>query len=364
MNFIVLDKQFIPLTLADTYVYAIWTERFATAGDFELELPIHAETVQYMEIGNYLTLEDSETAMIIESMKVNTDVSNGARTIVYKGESLEAILKRRIVWNQTVLNGTLINCLATLFRQNLGADAAAARRITNFVFDTRQYFNRPEFNFTIQAQFTGDTLYDAVSSMCEACGLGWRIRLLPNGTFNFELYAPTDRSGGDPDVDPVIFSPEFDNLLNSRYLYDTMPYKNITLVMGEGEGGNRKRRTVWVGLPSGDPEPSGLDRRELYTDARDLQSETSGGGTMSDADYNASLDYRGYKKLAENTVSAAFDGQLEPSIGAIFGTDYVLGDYVLAMNDYGMGSATQVYEYIRTYDSGGFKAYPTFKMVA
>ena len=168
------------------------------------------------------------------------------------------------------------------------------------------------------------------------------------------LYIGKNRTIGQTDNEAIIFSPEYDTLISSRYATDSKDYCNIAHVLGEAGNGGRVEMDVYFT----EEEPSGLDRREMYVDARDLQSEN----ISSDA-YGASLFSRGAAKLQEKMVSAVFDGEAETHIGPQYGRDYFLGDYVSTINEFGVGAAAQITEYIRGYDSKGYSAYPTFVMV-
>ena len=77
------------------------------------------------------------------------------------------------------------------------------------------------------------------------------------------------RQGADRSYDQftnpyVIFSPKFENVINTNYLESKKTLKTVTLVAGEGEGADRRITTVACASGAG----TGLNRRELYTDAR------------------------------------------------------------------------------------------------
>ena len=55
---------------------------------------------------------------------------------------------------------------------------------------------------------------------------------------------------------------------------------------------------------------TGLNRRELYTDARDVSS-TVDNETLTDAEYNAQLSQRGLENLAENIATKSFEGKVK-----------------------------------------------------
>lgn len=375
MDIVVLDKTtYQPLGLVEIYGSMIWNERFRECGDFQLNIPIDTPAFSLLALDNYLSLLDSDRVMIIEYMKLETSSINGKRTAEFKGRSLESILERRIVWSQTDLNGYLLTELKRILTENLinpvdsNGNPMPERQISNFRFidpdpssETYQILSQIQ----ITCQYTGKTLYEVVTTMAKECGFGWKITLSKTGTFDFELFVGTDRTFNTTEnVNPVLFSPEFENLSSSRVACNTQKYKNITLVMGEDSGEARRRITVWSGMDDSEPQPTGLDRRELYTDARDLQSEREDGSVIPEAQYYASLKYRGQKKLADVAITSAFDGEMENSIGPQYNKDFFIGDYVSVVNEYGFGSVAQVLEFIRSNNSDGYSEYPTFAMIA
>lgn len=373
MDIIVKDQTFEPLAVVDLYNSAIWTERYSEIGDFELAIPIQSAYHTDLREGNYLTMPDTDRMMIIEKANLDSDISTGEKNVVYAGRSLESLLERRIVWGLEELNGGIENILRVILNKNIINPDNPKRKIPDFTFPT---VTDPEVlavieGITVKCQFTGDSVFDAVKTICDRFGLGFKIIVNDLKKFEFHLFCGTDRTAGQTDRDAIIFSPEYDTLINSRYASDYSNYKNVALVLGEDRGDVRRRAVVYPGkaettdfYEEDENTPSGLDRRELYVDARDLQSEREDGTTISDEDYMASLETRGYDKLEEHLVTGVFDGEVETGIGPIFGQDYTLGDYVTIQNEFGIGATAQITEYIRSYDSSsGYRAYPTFVMI-
>ena len=102
-----------------------------------------------------------------------------------------------------------------------------------------------------------------------------------------------------------------------------------------------------------------MDRRELFTDARDIRSETSE-GDLTETEYLAQLEERGIEKLSEHQISQVFDGQTENLIMFKYGVDYFMGDIIQLENEYGLISKSRVTELIRSHNSEGVNIYPTF----
>ena len=75
--------------------------------------------------------------------------------------------------------------------------------------------------------------------------------------------------------------------------------------------------------------PTGLSRRELYIDARDLQSDSDPDKPLTSEEYVALLKNRGLEKLAERQLVKSFSAvvrTLDPAY--VLGADYQLGDTI------------------------------------
>lgn len=160
----ILDQNAASLAVLDTFQSFIWTDRYRGYGDFEIYMPAETSALSYLKEGNYLVTKDSDRMMIIEDIQVDTDAENGNHLIV-TGRSLESILCRRVIWGYKVLNGNFQDAIRTLLNENVIAPSNSKRKIPNFVFrvstDTRIT------GLTVDTQFLGENLYDAILSLCE-----------------------------------------------------------------------------------------------------------------------------------------------------------------------------------------------------
>ena len=230
--------------------------------------------------------KESEHVMIVEKIQITSDTEDGNHVTV-TGRSLESILDRRIVWGQKLLSGNLQNGIKTLLNENVISPSDSNRRIPNFIF--KESTDPAITKLKLEAQYTGDNLYDVIQKICEEQGIGFKITLNDEKQFVFELYAGSDRSYDQTENPYVIFSPKFENIINSNYIESKASLKTVTLVGGEGEGADRRYTTVGGG--------SGLNRRELFTDARDISSNVGSDDALTDAEYMAQLQQRGKKNL-------------------------------------------------------------------
>jgi len=355
MEVLVMNTNFVSVDIIDVFESLIWTERFSKCGDFEISTAIDARMLSSLKPDYYLEMNGSDEVMIVEGREIDTDTEEGNH-FIFTGRSLESILDRRIVWVQTILTGNFQNGIKKLLDENAISPTDADRIIPNLIFESS---TDPAITaLTIDAQFTGDNLYDTIQSLCEAKGIGFKITLTEDNKFKFKLYAGVNRSYDQLTNPYVVFSPKFDNILNSNYIETKKALKTVTLVAGEGEG--IARRTTTVSSSSG--AGSGLSRRELFTDARDISSSVDG-GTLTTEQYNAQLSQRGTEKLAENVFVSSFDGEVDATVLYKYGEDFFMGDILQLSNEYGMEAKTRVVEFIRSQDESGEKAYPTFSSV-
>ena len=262
MDLVVLNTDLDAISVIDTYSSLIWTDRYNEYGDFEIYTRMTEDVLSYIKQDYYLRSRDSEHLMIIEKLLISSDTEEG-NNLTVTGRSLESLLDRRIVWGQKSIRGNLQNGIKTLLDENVISPSNTNRKIENFVFETST--DPAITELTIDAQYTGDNLYEVIQRICSERGIGFKVTLSDDKKFIFQLYAGTDRSY-EQTVNPyVVFSPNFDNLVSSNYIESKSSLKNVTLVGGEGEG--TARRYTAVG------DVSGLDRREIFTDARDISSD-------------------------------------------------------------------------------------------
>lgn len=354
MNFLILSKDFKTLGMVDKYISMIWTDRYRGYGDFEIYGAVATELFKDLKRGQYLWNRDSDRLMIIERLLIETDTEEGDH-ITVSGRSLESLLERRIIWKQTRIRGNFQNGIKKLINENVINPTDSKRKIDNFVFVESTDPRITEL--TMSAQFTGNNLYETIIELCEMHDLGFQITLNDDtNNMEFRLYKGVDRTYEQTENSFVIFSPEFDNLLSTNYLENSLDYKNVVLVMGEEHGDSRRNITLGT--------RSGIERREMYVDARDLQSEEADGTIMPEEEYHEMLEVRGTAKQADHKDIIIFEGEVSPLSMFVFGTHYFLGDYVQIVNEYGREGQARVDEIILADDlANGQTHIPSFTRV-
>lgn len=356
MDIYVLDRNFNTVSVIDDYISEIWTDRYWEPGDFEIQVSASSEKLAIYQEDYYLWNKESEHLMIIEEITSSSDAEDGS-TILIAGRSLESILDRRIVWKQTDLNGNLQNAVKRILDENVINPSDSSRKISALSF--KESTDTKVTSLSIDAQYTGDTVLDIIEDLCKQNDIGFKITMPTDGSWVFELYAGVDRTYDQTDNPYIIFSPNFENLMNSNAYVSKKEYKTVALVGGEGEGSERKMTTVSVDSGAA----SDLDRREIFIDARDVSSNIDGGGTLSDEEYYSKLSQRGKEKLAEYKITKTFEGEAETSRSFEYGVDFKMGDVVQNENEYDQTFTSRITEYIWSEDESENKQYPTFTVI-
>ena len=338
MDFNVHNPAGVWVDIIEEPTSAIWTRRYNKPGEFEIYTPATAELLDLIAEDCYITREGDNSVMVVERVELTTDAENG-NFVKITGRSAACLLDRRIILEQTTLSGRVDRAIYKIIDENAINPANSARRLplTMEIPDVMAD--------AIKAQHTGTNLLTAIEEICAAYGLGFRV-VSDSKTeivLRLELYVGTDRSAAQAENSPVFFSQEFENLVSSNYAFDVSKYKNVAIVAGEGEGKARKRATIG--------EASGLLRRELYVDARDMSTNE---GEISDADYTAQLEARGVEKLAETQTTEVFGGEVDTVNTFTLDVDYTVGDIVTVENEYGIRIDTRISAIPEYWDENGY----------
>ena len=360
MDLFILDALNRRIHLIDQYISLIWTERFQTYGDFQLDVVSTHEMRSLLVPDTYLAMSESNYVMRIESYedKYNAD---GQRLLTIKGRSFEAILLDRTAKDST--STLTVSPQWTITR----APADLARFVyhdicANGILNNGDIIplvsegtlpsltgssNIPEPSTIITLDIKPTTVYNVISAMiCVPWDLGFRfLRQDSTGELFFDVYSGSDRTSGQTTLTPVIFSPQLENLQNTKELTTIDKSKNVAYVFSP-DG------FEMVYAADVDPTVGGIERRVLMVDASDITS-------TSTSDVPTALIQRGNDQLAAARTFNGFEGEVSQNSQYKYGTDYNMGDLVEVHNDDGVANYMRVTEQIFVCDSKGKRSYPT-----
>lgn len=175
---------------------------------------------------------------------------------------------------------------------------------------------------TVDYQNSYGVVCDEIDTLCSTYDIGIKETAtnLQNPHNQLEIIKGRDLS------DVVEFNVDFDNLLSESYESSNFDEATMAWVFGEGDGNARLNVKLNDNL-------AGLEREEIYVDARDIQKQTQDGNgkdiTLTDAQYKAALTSRGIEKLSEQVEVLTLNGDIDLESELFeYGKDYKLGDKV------------------------------------
>lgn len=349
MDIYVLDGLNGAADIISSYQSCIWNVQYFGQNDFQLVVNASTQNVDILKPGTYLVRDVDMSAnefnnvMVVQNYQLDFDTEKGwLLTLTGKGLKND-LLKRRIVWTQTNLSGNAEEAIRQVITDNAINPSDSERAIRNLDLDPLQGFTE-----TIELQLLGENIAEWLEEICTTYGYGWDI-YIKNNQYYFKLYKGTDRTYDQSEVTPVVFSPEFDNLLSSSYKYDITSYKNAALIGGEGEGTNQRTATIGTA--------TGLNRYELYVDG---SSVSSNGEIITLETYTKMLQEYGQTQLDQTAYTESFNGEIDPAGLYKINQDYFLGDIVQIQNEKGIQATPRIIEIIYAIDESGSSVVPTF----
>ena len=343
------NNTFDAIGQINQFTSLIWPDKFNGFTTFELNAPLTDENRTLIKKGNVIWC-GGDNAAIIEIIESETD-DNGQKTYKVRGRTLEMLLTTRIIWGTYLCQGKHASTAMYEIVNTQCVNPVQSNRKLPFL----ECANDEKVGKLISFQKTGGEVYDSLLSIATDAELGFSVLFRPRERkLIFKVSKGIDRtttsySGeGSP---LVVFSTDLEDILSSSYYTNDQDVKTTAYVAGEGEGADRKY------IVSGDNASPGFLRRELFVDARDLQSEVMNDDgtttTINADDYRDMLNDRGSEKLSEHVITESFEAMMRV-VGDIqyqYGIDYFKGDKVLVQDvELGIQVVVTISEVSQNYD--------------
>lgn len=314
----------------------IWTRRYFESGEFRIYLPLTDDNLKLYKLGNLVTYRGANEAGVIEDLTLRN--TSTERVIIADGRFLTSYMDRRLVRPTLNFSGKV--------------EVAMRKMLTDAVpIPLVELGELNGFEETIEFQATYRNLLTMEEKLSKGANIGFRFR--PDFTekkIYFETYKGLDKSRSQRDRAFVEFSDMFDNLKSVENRQNNQLLKTVGYVGGEGEGSARTYVIV------GDDTVTGLNRREVFIDAKDISSED-----ITMAEYLAALRTRGLEKMEEHMFSNSYECETIPSGNFEYKKDYDLGDIVtIKKSDWGLNTVQRITEIQEVYEHGSATIVPTF----
>lgn len=313
----------------------IWARKLYTAGKFEIHAPATADNLELLRPGNIVTKGDKKEAAVIRGLE--NEESTILNEITRTGYFMPIYFNDRLTGPTINFNGTAEAALYKL--------AHTPEIVPRMAYGALQgYTERVEFQATYK-----NTL-SHMEKIAKASGLGFRV--VPDfkeKILTYEVYRGKNRTEGQQENPQVIFTETYNNLNRTKYTYNDEMYKTKVIVGGDGEGKNRAYVTVGGG--------SGLDLREVFLDAKDINREE-----MTQEQYLAALRARGEEYLKTSCqIAECFESEAEAEVNFTYKQDYDLGDIVtVKKKNWKITTDLRITELKEVYEYGGMFVVPTF----
>ena len=348
----ILSPLLVPLGLLNQFTAMTWTSRTTTFGGFELWCPMLPENSELLKPDNLLWIGGDELG-VIETIQKSTD-EQGGTTLQVSGRFIESWLERRIIWGQYSGTEVVSNHLRNLVTMNAISPSDPKRKIPHLTLAVDQSPLGPSVSFSDSYS----NLWTTALELANANSLFLRVKAdVPKGELRFTILKGTNRSVEQSILPAVVLSTDLSDILTDSYTLDATTWCNMSLVAGAGEGVQRKTSEINGSL-------SGLSRRELFVDARDLQDYeevvTPEGTTrvpIATSVYDGMLQERGKSKLGEVPLVESFDASIRMygPRAYEYGVDYFLGDRITMQDpNLGIQVSTEISEVQQSWDENGY----------
>lgn len=356
----ILDDTMRIVDVLRKYEYSQYQYKAREIGTFQINAMLDKENLYLMDkTKNFYVLFDDDVFGIIESVKRESD-GETSRVFTIKGSLALKLLEYRVIKGQLTFKGKSYKYIEEIVKQNLIMSDEENRNVALAVeFEDEERLKN--VCSTIDKQITGGSLWDEISEVAEADKL--RIVLKPNvvvinreNPYNIDgwtliIGAGEDRTRhrGNKVVSPVVFSQSLSNIANTDYTVDRSKLRNTVYIAGEGEGTDRKWYNIDVNSDVTFGERKGWNRRELWVDARDVQSEQDN-KKLTDAEYEELMKQRADEKAKDNDLSEEYTATVtDITKQYTYKKDYNIGDFVtIADEELGMEIDAQITNVIIT----------------
>lgn len=352
----IIDINFNLIDEITKYASLQLTRKHHEIGEIEIKINRYAKGANELTKDRIIfPLNQLHKVYQIKHREIELD-ENGKETEnwIIKAKPLKAWLSQRLILPpEGKSNDELKDKAETVMKHYVDVCAVnpvdAKRKIPNLVIATDQ---KRGDKISRSARF--DVLSDEITTISQLSGLGWNISVdLKNKQFVFDVVEGVNRVATQRDNPPVIFSPEFNSLKSMGYTESYLDYKNMAYVAGQGEGVDRRVITI------GDTA-SGLDRYELFVDARDVgETNTDDDGNetpRSQQEIETDLTDRGNEKLSEHSQEIYMEGQILTKSPFIYERDWDLGDITTQQNkNWGITIDARITEVKEIYEAGNPK---------
>lgn len=352
------------------YESLMFTRSWSGIGDLELRINRYKNYTETLKKGNIIVVGNQlHKAYIILHKEIELDEKGKiTENWIIKALELKSVVGRRITLppSHTAYDnrrGAAETVMKHYVTNNVTNPSDSNRKIEQILITDDMERGR---NVNWQSRFKN--VAEEMTEISLFSGIGWQMAV----DYEFKKWIFDVSEGRNLTVNqtvnnPVIFSPQFENIKNMSFSDSDLNYRNTAYVAGQGEGVDR--RVLELG------ESQGLSRFELFVDARDVAEETDDDEPRPPSEIVEDLTSRGEQKLSELDTEIFLEAQIMTPIERVekvsekvkiystfmYEQDYDLGDIVTIQNlDWGITLDTRITQVQEVYEPKGFQLEVTF----
>ena len=348
----ILNRELERVGDIDDAISVIWDKHYREEGYVEIYTTDTPRSVELLQEGFYITRADDEHVARIYSIMTDTTEDEGD-VIVASAKFAHVVLGQRIIWNTTNAEGSAENAARALIIDNcMSPSDRLGNPMPERIIQELELEEEQGLEGEIESsQISYANLRTYVLEICATFHYGLRATIKAGSKkIAIGLYQGVDRSYRQTTRPHVVFSQENENLLSFSYKHDSSTTINAALVGGEGEGAQRVLASVG--------SASGLDRYEVFVDAKDITSAQDGSTYTSD-EYNKLLEARGLLNMSP--AQESFDASVDMSRSYEYRKDFDVGDIVTLYNmRTGAYANVRLMSMLESEDANGYTLTPTF----
>ncbi|GAB6150200.1 siphovirus ReqiPepy6 Gp37-like family protein [Clostridium novyi] len=351
MELWILDSKFNRLGILEKFDSLSWVRRYYKAGSFELNCDVTKEALELLQINNLIYKKSDDEIGVIEYRQLGLDVT-GKEILIIRGRFITSYLSRRIIWDRKLFNDTIENIMRNIVNESCINPSDKSRIIPNLILGDLKGFEQK-----INYQVSYKNVLEEIEKLAQLGQFGYKISFDPKTRkMLFNIYKGLNKTAEQNTNPRCIFTRDFDNVLKQEYIESIDNFKNVNLVAGAGEGENRNLITIG--------EATGLNRFEVFTDARDLQDKNITEEkeiNIPKEKYLKMLTERGNVKLNEHKKSESFTNNINTKSNLKYKVDFDLGDIVTCISKkWGITLNRRIMEIQEVYEQDGIKLTAVF----
>lgn len=338
----ILDSYFAKKDILRKYTYAQYVDCFRDIGTFEIHAQLIEENLYLLDKTEqyYVLFYDGNKPIVGKVDDVKRESDEQYDTVIkLTGRLAPVLFTQRVINGTQKFSGKTYQRVEALVTSNLIQSDNEERNVDI----TINLLNEPVMQKKASQedkQVTGGYVWDEMQSSLETDSFGidfYPVLSIPTGenktnitSWMLDISPGNDRRAGNTEGNtPIIFSQQLSNIERTDYERKVEGYKNVAYVAGEGEEESRKWYEVEINQNIEQKVLTGWGRKELWIDARDIQSEDEEGTKLTDEEYEALIAQRANEKASENTVQETYEAtKTENDKRYQYGVNYLKGDWV------------------------------------